>query len=623
MDADVDVRTSGRRGRSYAAAAALGAGVLALAGCASMPSSGEIKQVQASQGVDSQVRVFGVPPPDKASPLEIVDGFVDAMTSDDPKLATAREYLTKDAGAKWNPGRGITVLSSELTRLRMAGANDQDAVGQRFELSGTRMARVDERGSYQPESGSAPYKEFLQLVKEDGQWRIADLPDGLVLGESDFGRIFRSANKYYFASGMLVADPVFVRQRQDPESRMDAMTQTVQSLLAGPSKWLGPVVSSSFPSGTALKEGTRTLAYDGQNALRVPLNKKAENVANAQCKRMAAQLLFTAQDLTASRVTSVELVRADGSSLCQLDQPEAVIVANRFSGASPQSQYYVDTEHRLRRMHLRADSESAPAPAEPVPGPLATSQLKVGTAAVTHDEKRAAVVSENGRELYVVSLTTGGPLGQPVLTSAAGAAAGPEHRLSAPSWDARGDLWVADRNPANPAVWVLENGTGTPRKVDVAGLNGGRIESLRVSSDGVRIALLIEKDGRQTLKVGRVERPDSRGGSEEPLVLVRELRPAAPQMVDVTAMSWASRGRLLVVGREAGGLVQARYMQADGSEVVSGSLPGATGVIAVAASEDEQLPVVAYSRSDGIVWLPHGAQWRTVVDGGAAPVYPG
>lgn len=103
---------------------------------------------------------------------------------------------------------------------------------------------------------------------------------------------------------------------------------------------------------------------------------------------------------------------------------------------------------------------------------------------------------------------------------------------------------------------------------------------------------------------------------------MRELRPAAPQLADVVAMSWAPRGRLLVVGRESGMVVQARYMLADGSMVGAG-LPGANGLVAVAASEDEKKPVVAESLEDGIVWLPPGAQWRTVVAGGQAPVYPG
>lgn len=88
------------------------------------------------------------------------------------------------------------------------------------------------------------------------------------------------------------------------------------------------------------------------------------------------------------------------------------------------------------------------------------------------------------------------------------------------------------------------------------------------------------------------------------------------------AMSWGPRARLLVVGRESGGVVQARYMLSDGSTAAA-SLPGASGLAGVATTEDEEKPVVAFSDEDGIVWLPPGAQWRTVAAGGRAPVYPG
>ena len=35
-------------------------------------------------------------------------------------------------------------------------------------------------------------------------------------------------------------------------------------------------------------------------------------------------------------------------------------------------------------------------------------------------------------------------------------------RLSAPSWDSRGDLWVADRDPDNPRLLRFANGAGEP-----------------------------------------------------------------------------------------------------------------------------------------------------------------
>ncbi|MFG2984832.1 LpqB family beta-propeller domain-containing protein [Streptomyces sp. NPDC048258] len=612
-------RARGRRLRTVRAYA-LGVAGLLLAGCASMPDHGEIRSVQASQGVDSQVRVFGVPPADKASAGEIVDGFLEAMTSDDPQLETARKYLTEEAAKSWKPGSAVTVLSGGLDRSPVRGEKDPE--GPRWRVTGKKLATVDERSAYQPETGGPAYEEFLQLVQEDKQWRIASPPKSLVLSESDFQRIYMPVNKYYFAGGTLVADPVYVRQRSDPDSRMDPTTQTVQSLLAGPSRWLSPVVESSFPTGTELRPGTKSLSYDGQNTLRVPLNDKADNVAQPQCRKMATQLLYTVKDLTGSRLDQVELLRSDGksSSLCSVTEVSAAAIANRPK--IPEYQYFVDNEKRLVRMKLDISSEDQQYRPDPVPGPLATPPgFKVSSAAVTYDERRAAVVSEDGHGLYVVSMTGSGPMPQPVFPGKGNK----PNTLTAPSWDAAGDLWFGDQDPQHLGLWRVPGGTGPPEKVQVAGLDGGRIISLKASSDGVRIALLVQQDGaRKKLFVGRIERPDGKGDASA--VSVRELRPAAPQMADVTAMSWAPRGRLLVVGRESGGIVQARYMLADGSIVAAG-LPGATGLIAVAAaaSEDESKPkpVVAYSDDDGIVWLPPGAQWRTVMAGGQAPVYPG
>jgi hypothetical protein len=592
-------------------AAGFGAAGLLLGGCASMPDHGEIRPVRAQQGVDSQVRVFGVPPADKASPADIVDGFLEAMTSDDPQLETARKYLTEDAAKNWKPGSVVTVLSAGRDRFAVHGEKDPE--GPRWKVTGKKLATVDERNAYQPETGGGRYEEILQLVQENKQWRIATPPSSLVLSESDFERIYMPVNKYYFAGSTLVADPVYVRQRSDPNSRMDPTTQTVQSLLAGPSKWLGPVVTSSFPTGTELREGTKSLSYDGQNTLRVPLNDKSDNVAQPQCLKMATQLLYTVKDLTASRLDRVELVRSDGkSSLCAVTEAATASVANRTP--IPDYQYYVDKDKRLVRMKLDVNSEEQQYRAEYVPGPLSTAPgFKVSSAAVSYDERRAAAVSDDGHGLHVVTLTTAGPMPGPVLTS--------KGSFSMPSWDVAGDLWVADQDPQNRVLWRVPGGTGTPVKVDVAGLGGGRITALKASPDGVRIALLVEREGnRKTLYIGRIERPEGRGTAGP--VSVRELRPAAPQMADVTAMSWAPRGRLLVVGRESGGVMQARYMLADGS-MVAASLPGAAGLVAVAASEDEKKPVVGSSEEDGIVWLPPGAQWRTVAADGRAPVYPG
>lgn len=183
---------------------------------------------------------------------------------------------------------------------------------------------------------------------------------------------------------------------------------------------------------------------------------------------------------------------------------------------------------------------------EPVQGPLGTGEKPLSTVAVARDEHRAAGVSKDGGTLYTSSIVSGREAPELLYSSHAKQE---KDRLSAPSWDGRGDLWVADRDPSHPRLLRFAGGSGEPQNVPLVGLDGARIEGLRMSSDGVRIALLLFKDGHTTLKVGRVVR---HGTADNPTVpAVEALRPAAPQMADVTAVSWAGRSRLVVVGKES------------------------------------------------------------------------
>ncbi|MFJ3336589.1 LpqB family beta-propeller domain-containing protein [Streptomyces sp. NPDC086766] len=619
-------REGGARRRPIRAVAYAACGVVMLAGCASMPDNGDLRDVESTPRQDAQVRVFAMPPREDAPPVEIVQGFLEALTSDDPQYATARQYLTPAAAQQWRPERSTTVLAGgpDIQVDHSIGRDDTDDYA--FTLTGSKVARVDAQQAYTPLDGDYGEPVHLKRDRKTRQWRIDGLPQGVVMGQSDFQRNYMSVNKYYFASNTssaagasgaadapaasgehatAVADPVYVRRR------VDAMTQMVRSLLSGPTNWLGPVVRSSFPTGTALRKGVTSLTPDDQNKLMVPLNEKASRVGHEQCVEMATQLLFTLQNVTPT-VDTVALRRADGTSLCTLGEGRAEDVATRGSVKRPEFLYFVDDKDRLVRI---ADGVPVPT-ADPVPGALGEGAQKLRSAAISWDERSAAGVGLDGRSLYVGSLVSGGSLGEPVLQSGGRTE---DDRLTTPSWDARGDLWVADRDPARPRLLVLEQGAGQPLEVRVPGLSG-RINAVRVAADGVRIALVVEKGGKRSLLVGRIER-DVRSG-ERPVVSVLELRSAAPQLEDVTAVSWAGDSRLVVAGREQGSVQTIRYVQVDGS-APDGPTPAAlTGVKSVAASADDRLPLVAYSE-DGIVRLPSGAQWQQVVKNGSAPVYPG
>ncbi|MFF9591027.1 LpqB family beta-propeller domain-containing protein [Streptomyces sp. NPDC014646] len=605
--------------------ALLGCGAVLLSACSSMPVSGDVRPVGGgSQPGDSQVQVYAVAPRDNATPNEIVDGFLESMTSDDSKFMTTRKYLTRKAASTWKPSAFTTVLAKAPNRSdRPLNDSDPGVTELAYTLTGDKVATVDGQSAYQP-LAPTEYNETLHLVRENGpggkEWRIDIVPDGLLLGQSDFRRLYRSVDKYYFAAGRtvgqstLVADPVYLRSRTDPVTGMDTVTQAVRSLLAGPTDWLRPVVRSRFPAGTTLKKDVTSLAPDDRNVLRIPLDKKADGAGQSSCRMMASQVLYTLRDLTSARIEQVQLLRSDDSQLCVLEADQAEEFAPDGSSSGPDSQYYIDAEGHVERIPGSTKGDGVP---EPVSGPFGNG-LRMGEVGVARDEQSAAAVSRDRTSLYVSSIVSDGELPSALVTSRAKKQ---NDRLSAPSWDGRGDLWVADRDPHRPRLLRIPGGTGEPQEVAVPSLAGNRIEALRLSTDGVRIALLVtQDDGSRTLKIGRIER---HGAVEPKRLSVVDLRQAAPQLTDVTAMSWSGRSRLVVVGKEEGGVQQVRYVQADGSTPASGVLPGLNEVSSIAAADDEHLPLMAATRNDGIVKLSPGDNWQTVVKEGTSLVYPG
>ncbi|MEU0740019.1 LpqB family beta-propeller domain-containing protein [Streptomyces sp. NPDC006134] len=610
-------REGSRRRAPVRAVAYAAVGAVLLAGCATMPDSGDLRGVESTPRQDTQVRVFAMPPAEDAPPSEIVQGFLEALTSDDPHYETAREYLTEAARKTWRPELATTVLADGPGTEPGRTGDREDTDAYSLTLTGTKVATVDAQQSYAPADGQYRAPVHLKRDGKSGQWRIDTVPQGVVMGKSDFQRNYMSVNKYYFASNhtpdagsgaggqpMAVADPVYVRKRVDP------LTQAVRSLLNGPTRLLGRVVRSSFPSGTALAKGVSSLTPDDRNRLTVPLNDRAARAGSDTCEEMAAQLLFTLRNLTPA-VDEVDL-RAGDERVCSLTEDRAAVVAARGSAQHPDYLYFVDGEKRL----VRLPAGSSATRAEPVPGALGSGEVGLRSAAVSRDEHSAAGVGPDGSALYVASLVSGGSLGEPVLVSRGRTE---QERLATPSWDAQGDLWVVDRDPARPRLLVLEQGRGEPVTVQTPGLEG-RVQDVRVAADGVRIALVVrDEDGQRSLLIGRIERDGKAQG--RPVVTVRELRSATPGLEEVTAMSWAGDSRLVVVGREHGGVQQIGYVQVDGSTPETQAPAALTGVQEIAASEDERLPLVAYSE-DGIVRLPSGTQWQKVTDG-TAPVYPG
>ncbi len=228
------------------------------------------------------------------------------------------------------------------------------------------------------------------------------------MGKSDFQRTYMSVNKYFFASNTspatqagtsrqpaAVADPVYVAPARGPDDPGGEVS------VQRPTRLLGPVVRSSFPTGNGAGEELRPADPDDHNKLTVPLNDRAAGVGRDTCDEMAAQLLFTVQSLTPV-VDEVEL-RAGGRQVCSLTEDRAETVATRGSAHRPDYLYFVDDRDRL----VRIAAGSKGTRAEPVPGALGEGAVGLRSVAVSRDEHSAAAIGLDNKSLYVGSLVTG------------------------------------------------------------------------------------------------------------------------------------------------------------------------------------------------------------------------
>ncbi|MFB7764038.1 MULTISPECIES: LpqB family beta-propeller domain-containing protein [Streptomyces] len=599
------------------------AGGLLVGGCAAMPSSGPVQRVDAAERAENEspVRIFGVSPQENATQQEIVRGFLEAITSDEAQFDTAREYLTPQRQRVWDPFASTTVLASgpnftsrlpEGDLLAADGDTAESAETAVVDVGGTLLATVDAAHGYTPQEGG--YREPFRLQRVEGEWRIDELPDGLIMSEADFQRNYHSVNTFYYAdwgpetgkagetAKALVADPIYVRWRIDP------VGEAVRELLNGPGEWLAPVVRTEIPQDVGLAPERNAITMDS-GTLTVALTGVDPGLHRDRCELMGAQVLYTVQEQSSGEVSEVRLTDgADGSRLCSLSRAEANGLAPGQLDARTGSSYFLDGEDRLLTV---PDVDAEP---QIVTGALGQGAVPLREAAVSRSEDRAAGITEDGRSLLVTEMWGIDPTPEPLTLSAS---ADPETGLSRPSWDGLGDLWVADRDPAGPRLLRLSGGVGSPQEVPVEGLPAGQhIASVRVASDGVRVAMLLAgDDGSATLWMGRIHRA---AAGEAVEVSVQGLRAVTPVLEKVTAASWAGVSKLVVVGRPADGVEQLQYLATDGSPASSSTMPGL--VTGLAASEDDTLPLLAET-ADGIVRLQD--QWRLVTEQGSAPFYPG
>ncbi|WP_369183918.1 LpqB family beta-propeller domain-containing protein [Streptomyces sp. Y1] len=603
-------RTSGTESR---VAAVAGAALLALvaSGCAAMPDSGGISRVELSQGAadkNLQARVYPLGPAKGAGPRELLTGFLDAVTADEG-FDVARQYLTENAAAHWNPEAGIQVLSDNMVKRTVQAATTEADTTAQFTVSGSMVASVDTKHSYLLADGPSA-SDFTFVREKGGEWRIDKLPPGVIMNETNFRNTYRQVDRYFYTAPdpsafiagsspqeVLIADPIYLRRRMDP------LMAAAKAVVAGPSDWLNPVARTAFPPGA----GVDRVTVDDNRAAHVQL--LGVDVSDpATCRRMANQLFYTLADQVKGQVERLELKGQRGT--CTASRTDAPNTGpGALAGPPPAIQYYQRADNGVLMTADDQHGGQAVNGALGKPQPNGTAPL--GTIAVARDGSRAAAISGDGHQLFSVPLSANSvSMPEPVLTSPV-KAADRSDGLASPSWDGRGDLWVADRNPQGPRVVMVRGNKTYP--VPVEGLDGQTVQALKISSDGARIALVVKNQGSGTrsLLFGLVVHG---GTPQEPTAKIVGLRRVAPLLTDVASVAWAEADQLLVLGKEGDRIQQLYYISTDGSQSSDSPLQSGPGWLTISASESRSNvlaaapPVLAVA--EGKVYRLINAQWR-------------
>ncbi|OCG73884.1 LpqB family beta-propeller domain-containing protein [Microbacterium sediminis] len=280
--------------RMIRAAAGLVTAALLLTACAGLPTSGPVNPGLAADEVpEDDFLYYPEGPAPEATPEQIVQGFVEAATSPAGDWATAREFLTADFADDWSPGTAV-VIDVPSARVYDADRLESENV---VSLRTQAVATVDARGSYVTSLTPTQVQEYRLEQRSDGEWRIAEAPEGIVLDRDYFPNVYSDYALYYYdATGRYLVPDV----RWYPEASMRP-SKLASELLFGPGARLQGAARTAFPEGTSLAEGGALIDDDGMAdvALEGP---RLGDVDAERISHMRTQLTATLAGLGAQTV---------------------------------------------------------------------------------------------------------------------------------------------------------------------------------------------------------------------------------------------------------------------------------------------------------------------------------
>lgn len=468
------------------------AACLALAGCTSLPTSSAPAPFDVSAKDGSGIQFSAEGPSADADAATLVNDFLLACAAgpqDD--YATARLFLSAPSARSWQPETEILVYDTDTAPSVTAGSETATQVDVTVAVLG--VASVDASGVLTRVATSTVSRTFT-LVREEGQWRINNPENMVLMSRASFTASFSLANLYFPTAegGDLVADP-----RWYPSRRL--ASHLLAGLVEGPRQSLAPVTANAIPPGTTVPSQGLDVA-DG--VARVELNAVMPSSESARTT-LAWELVRTLTQVA-------DVLRVNASLSGDVLDMQAIPVPPTYSldtlvGAGPGGIGLVSSSSVTE---LTAVTDASNPTVSPVDSSLIAWSGTDG------------VYAQRGGTT-VAFLPGHAPLG--------------------PSVDRFGWVW----GPATASSVSVGGGVDGAFSVSVESESAGQIRAVRISPDGTRALVLRGSDA--TAWVGVVER----GASGRPLA-IRSLEEIPLEHGSVVDVSWTTSTGLALVVRPTG-----------------------------------------------------------------------
>lgn len=503
--------------------------LLALTGCTTIATSGPVEEVPLAaqpRGID----IAPEPPSPDMTPERLVDGFLQAMADPEGGYEIARQYLTSDAEASWDPIDAV-VFDGEV-------ASDTGTAG----IVGQAIGQLDESHRYRPLL--EPLEHDFGVIQEQGQWRISRPHEGLLLSRYNFERYYSRVTLYFVsrAGAHVVPDPIHL-----PESLVTP-TNIMQALFEGPSDAIGAAVFDAVPRGTHLGTGGATI--DQAGVVTVDLAGLPAELGDDALRRLGAQLLWTLTSVP--RFTGLTVIQGARTLPIPGASASGVLELATQQGYQVLSRAAATDLYGVRRGRVGRISGTS------IFGVMSGVPQRAADVAVSVDGASMAVIAEDRTGVLLGGLD--GPVNPVEL---------PLSNLRSPQF-ILGTLWImGDDWSGTPRLVTVDRAGNVQRVALESGI--GRMRSYAVSPSRARIAIVAEHQGQQKLGIATVSGTPISVSGWRPLEIITQ---RGGPLTDPVSPTWQAETSLAVEAAHSGGRSVYTAML-DGSMVQdTGSVPG-------------------------------------------------